>query len=108
MTTPNAFGFLLLGLFMLLLPPAVPGWFPPNYHLDGSSTSALWLGLMGWVNDAIGAWFLARNELLPLAERALAWQPQPLEDFAPGKILRPAVVFERDGELANDDRRAVA
>ena len=109
MTTPNSFGFIFLGLLMVMLPSTIPGWFPPSHALDGSSTSALWLGLMGWVNDAIGAWFLARNELLPMAERMLAWRPQPLGDFAPGEILRPALAFETDAQLgSDDDRRAVA
>ncbi len=109
MTTPNAFGFLLLGLLLLLLPSTVPDWFPPNHALDGSNTSALWLEFMGWVNDAIGAWFAWCNELLPRAERALAWRPQSREEFAPGQILRPAGLFETDGPLAGaDEQRAVA
>jgi hypothetical protein len=108
MTTANACGFLFLGLLMLLVPPAVPAWFPPNVPF-GSSTSELWLAFMGWVNDAIGAWFLACNELRPLAERVLAWRPEPLANFARGEILRPAVVFETDDRLADEgDRRAAA
>jgi hypothetical protein len=99
MTTPNAFGFLFLGLLMLLLPSLVPHWFPPN-ALDGSSTSALWLGLMGWVNDGVWAWVVTRNELVPLAQRALAWRPQPLEEYVPAGILRPAGVFGTDVEMA--------
>ena len=93
MTTANALGFLLLGLVMILLPPFAPGWFPPDGLLDGTSTSALWLEFMGWVNDLVGAWFVACDKLWPLVRRALAWTPPAMDELVPGEILRPAAML---------------
>jgi hypothetical protein len=68
MTTANARGFLFLGLAMALLPMAASGAFPPT-GIDGSNTRALWLGLVGWVQMAIGAAWLGQAAVARVASR---------------------------------------
>jgi hypothetical protein len=91
MTTPNAFGFFLLGLAMLALPAVCPDYFPST-SIDGSNTSALWLFFMGPVHAWLGLWWIARNEIAPLWQLAIDWQPasvagtlrdEPLLDLTP-------------------------
>jgi hypothetical protein len=108
MTTIHAYAFLTLGGGLNLLPLLAPAHFPPN-SLDGSSTSALWLQLMGWVNGGLGAGYAARLQVLPAVARVLAWRPAPLPEFIPAEILRPALQLD-EGDYADgaDDQRAVA
>ncbi len=54
MNSANAIGFVALGLAMWLLPSVAPAWFPPA-AVDGSSTRALWLEVMGLVQLGCGA-----------------------------------------------------
>lgn len=75
MNSANAFGFLGVGLAMWLLPALAPSWFT-HVAIDGSSTRALWLQVMGPVQVAIGLWFLGQRALTALriaARRATDW-----------------------------------
>jgi hypothetical protein len=102
MTTFNALGFSFLGLLMGYLPAIFPGYFPPT-GLDGSNTSALWLGFMGPLVGSLGAFHCLRNEGIPLAYRLLTLRlPQlpPMEQTTPGIMLRPMAV----GYLAEPER----
>lgn len=49
----HALGFLSIGLVMLLVQQFAPGLCPPN-GFDGSSGRALWLGVMGTLQLALG------------------------------------------------------
>ncbi len=64
MNNGNAAGFLCLGAAMWLLPVLNPSWFPP-VAVDGSSTRALWLQLMGAVEFAFGFIYLLRHGCIP-------------------------------------------
>ncbi len=57
MNPANAFGFLVLGIVMWALPVAFPAWFPAS-AIDGSSTRAIWLEVMGVVQAGLGVSFL--------------------------------------------------
>ncbi|SDR79861.1 hypothetical protein [Opitutus sp. GAS368] len=74
MTTLHAYGFLLLGGVLHLLPLVSPAQFPPD-SLDGANTSALWLQCMGWVNGGIGTVYLWLLEMRPFVVHVLAWRP---------------------------------
>lgn len=65
MTTSHAFGFALLGLGMMFAPAYYPESFVAS-AMDGSSTSALWLEVMGVLNFLIGSFTALRNELTRL------------------------------------------
>jgi hypothetical protein len=91
MTTLNALGFFLLGVLMIFVPAFFPASFAAN-ALDGSSTSALWLGVMGLFQGSMGAFFIMRNEAAPLAVRLMTLRLptlRPAERRAPAMILRP-------------------
>jgi hypothetical protein len=106
MTTIHAYAFLALGGVLNLLPLLAPTHFPPN-SLDGSSTSALWLQLMGWVNGGLGAGYTARLQVLPAVAQVLAWRPAPLPEFVPAEILRPILSLDH-GDYAVDDEQSAA
>lgn len=72
MTTNNALIFFLVGLAMLFAPAEVPQYFPANAG-DGSSTSALWLGLMGLMQGVLGLSVALHNETIRLRTAIEAW-----------------------------------
>jgi hypothetical protein len=53
MNFTNAVGFVVFGITSLLLPRIVPAWFA-QLAVDGSSTRALWVQFMGFVQLGIG------------------------------------------------------
>ena len=87
MNTANAFGFLVLGAAMGLLPWLAPAWFPPTAS-DGSSGRVLWLETMSVVQVAIGGWSLARANLFPAIARWLASEPQPVAVLTRARVPR--------------------
>ena len=101
MTNLHAYGFLVFGGMLNLLPLAAPAHFPPD-SIDGANTSALWLQVMGSVNAAIGAVYLLRLEILPFFVQVLAWRPAPLPDLLPAEVLRPALALQ--SRRLHDDR----
>ena len=109
MTTLNALGFFLLGLVMIFLPVLAPAYFAAN-ALDGSNTSALWLGVMGLFQGSMGTFFILRNEAVPLAVRLMTFRLptfKPAERAARGLFLRPL----QGGYMAgpsNDNQRLAA
>jgi hypothetical protein len=96
MKSNDALGFFSLGLAMTLLPILFPGLFPPNAS-DGSSTSALWLEIMGLLNTLLGGVHLLRAQLLPWVERTLFWKAEA-EPESVGMVLRPEVDDYRGAE----------
>jgi hypothetical protein len=92
MTNLHAYGFLVFGGMLHLLPLMAPAHFPPN-SIDGANTSALWLQVMGWVNGSIGTVYLLRLEILPFIAQVLAWRPAPLGELLPDNVLRPALAL---------------
>jgi hypothetical protein len=92
MTNLHAYGFLVFGGLLNLLPLAAPAHFPPN-SVDGANTSALWLQVMGWVNGTIGAFYLIRLDVVPFVAYVLAWRPTPLRELLPENVLRPALAM---------------
>ncbi len=60
MNNANAFGFLVLGSTMGLMPFLEPVWFQ-HVALDGSSTRALWCETVGSVQFFIGLTYLIRD-----------------------------------------------
>ena len=96
MTNVHAYGFLVFGGLLHLLPLVAPAHFPPN-SVDGANTSALWLQVMGWVNGVIGAFYLIRLDMVPFVAHVLAWRPEPLPELLTGTVLRPALVLRGAG-----------
>ena len=109
MTTSNALGFFLVGIAMFFVPALLPDSFAVR-ALDGSSTSALWLGVMGLFKAAMGIFYVARNEAVPFAVRLMTLRfPvfKPVSRVLPELLLRPL----RDGYLSTSsdhDRRRLA
>ena len=103
MTTNNAIAFLVLGLGMFLAPVEFPQFFPPN-AMDGSCTSALWLGLMGALQLAMGAGFAAYNETVRLQAAIHAWDPleRPF-DLAQLRWAMPASLYAAAGDWRVED-----
>ncbi len=93
MSTPNAFAFFLLGLVMLALPAVWPEYFPSD-SIDGSNTSALWLLFMGLVQSWLGLWGIASNEIAPLWQLAIDWQPASVAGAGAG-VLREELPYEQ-------------
>ena len=95
---------------MIFLPVLAPGYFIAN-ATDGSSTSALWLGLMGLFQGSMGSFFILRNEAIPLAVRLMTLRLpsfKPAErSTAPGFILRPLQNSYMNGQ-SNEDQRMAA
>jgi len=109
MNTANAFGFLLLGLVMWLLPVVAPGMFP-QVGIDGSSARSLWIQTMAGVHVALGAGFLARNIVLPeirywlrsapVAEPVWRNEPVPAEALAIDVAAAEAALSEQGALIA--------
>jgi len=103
MTTLNAFGFLFLGAVMIFLPAIDPILFQVT-ALDGASTSALWLIVMGCFQGSLGLAFIVRNEAAPLAVRLMNLRfpaIRPVIRSAPAQVLRPlprGLTHGRSGE----------
>ncbi len=74
MTTSNAFAFVVTGLVMYLAPGVWPDFFQPH-GLDGANTSALWLAVMSPVHAGIGLWQVFCNEVRPLWQLVIEWEP---------------------------------
>jgi hypothetical protein len=91
MTTLNALGFFLLGMVLFFAPAFFPEYFAVK-ALDGSSTSALWLAVMGLLQGSMGIACIIRNEAVPFTVKLMTLR---LPNFAPsgrpatGFILRP-------------------
>jgi hypothetical protein len=107
MTNLHAYGFLVFGGLLNLLPLAAPAHFPPN-SIDGANTSALWLQVMGWVNGTIGAFYLIRLDVVPFIAQVLAWRPAPLEEFLPVEVLRPALALRTQRAHAENEQGMAA
>jgi hypothetical protein len=82
MNTRHAWGFLSLGLVMGLVPMVAPAWFPPS-GMDGSSTRALWLELMGLVQTVLGGGRVTWHLAAPAIVRWLAVAPAPRAAVVP-------------------------
>ena len=98
MTTLNAFGFFLFGMVMFFAPAFFPDYFAIK-ALDGSSASALWLGVMGLFQGSMGIVCLIRNEAIPFTVKLMTLRLptfSPSERPVPGFVLRPF----RDGYLS--------
>jgi hypothetical protein len=106
MTNVHAYGFLLFGGLLHLLPLVAPAHFPPN-SVDGANTSALWLQSMGWVNAVIGSFYLIRLDVIPFVAHVLAWRPAPLPELLPERILLPTLVL-RTRPAARGQEQSVA
>ena len=93
MTTNNALGFILLGLGMICAPTEAPLLFPANAG-DGSSTSALWLGVMGPLSFLLGLTGAVYNEALRLRAGIEAWDPLgQMFDLAEVRWAMPASLY---------------
>lgn len=98
MTTLNAFGFFLFGIVMFFAPAFFPEYFAIK-ALDGSSTSAVWLCVMGLFQGSMGISCIIRNEAVPFTVKLMTLR---LPAFGPserplrGFVLRPL----RDGYLS--------
>jgi hypothetical protein len=66
--------FALLGSVMELLPMVFPSWFPRG-GADQSSARALWLGVVGATQIAIGASYFVRAHAVPAAIRIFSAMP---------------------------------
>ncbi|ACB74854.1 hypothetical protein [Opitutus terrae] len=66
MNFKHAIGFMIIGAVFGLLPSLVPEWCPATGP-DGSSTRALWLGLMSTVMISIALSYFGRRILGSLA-----------------------------------------
>jgi len=66
--------FALLGAAMELLPLLFASWFPRS-GADEASARALWLGLMGGAQMALGAGYLIQAHLVPWVARAAKFEP---------------------------------
>ncbi len=117
MKSNDAPGFFVMGTLMTFLPALLPAYFPPT-GLDGANTSALWLEVMGVVNNLVGTVLIAGS--IPAAvARMLAWR-MPLRVEArpvmpvPARLLRPAALVQSAPDLiyrgltAKTERRLAA
>ena len=90
------------------MPVLAPGYFIAN-AADGSSTSALWLGVMGLFQGSMGTFFIFRNEAMPLAVRLMTLRLpafKPAERAAPGFLLRPLQNGYMAGQSSDEQRLA--
>ena len=93
----------------MFLPALAPVYFPAS-AIDGSNTSALWLGFMGFLQSTLGAWFMLRNEAVPMAVRLMTLRLptfKPAERAARGLVLRP-LRGSYSGEQSNAGQRLAA
>ena len=95
---------------MLFLPVLAPGYFVANAP-DGSNTSALWLGVMGFFQGVMGTFFILRNEGVPLAVRLMTLRLptfRPAErSSVPNFVLRPLQAGYM-GAQSNEEQRLAA
>jgi hypothetical protein len=70
----DALIFALLGSVMEFLPIVFPSWFPRS-GADQSSARALWLGVMGATQVAIGAGYVIRAHVVPAVIRMFSATP---------------------------------
>lgn len=91
MTTLNAFGFFLFGIVLFFAPAFFPEYFVAS-ALDGSSTSALWLGVMGLFQGSMGLACFIRNEAVPLTVKLMTLRLPTFKRSGrrvQGVVLRP-------------------
>jgi hypothetical protein len=108
MTTANALAFILLGLGMACAPAEAPLLFPANAG-DGSSTSALWLELMGPLSFLLGLLVAAQNETIRLRAAIETWDLEPVGrtfDLAEVRWAMPASLYALPIHWAADERVA--
>ncbi len=98
MSNRNAWGFLSFGLVMTLLPMLQPGWFPPG--VNGTSTRAIWLELMGIVQLLLGGASVIWHGVVPAIIHWLAFTPPPPSPVA------PVLAFEIEAEQPTTERVA--
>lgn len=110
MTFANAVGFVVFGITSLLLPRIAPAWFA-NLAVDGSSTRALWVQFMGFVQLGIGLaqvfGYLRSRALEPRSVPAT----EGIETAAPARALSsrsPEPVLLPDNVVAVDFRGLAA
>lgn len=80
MKTRHAFGFLLLGFALSIVPGLAPGWFPPA-GIDGTSTRELWLQFMSWTLWVFGS-VQVGGQLLGIAAKLLEYHPEQARTVA--------------------------
>ena len=68
MNSSNSFGYMLVGVVLVMWPMLAPEGFPPT-GFDGTSTRALWLEVMGAAQMAIGIATLLQTWVHRLAGR---------------------------------------
>lgn len=115
MNHANALTMITLGAIMVAAPHVAPDWFQPT-AIDGSSTRALWLSVVGTTQSGLAALWLLREAL------AQAWQrlqtalpaahPKPQVDadaqpeallgtaFATATVVEPVDSVTLNGEYA--------
>jgi hypothetical protein len=74
MNAQNALIFTFIGSVMEFLPVLLPSWFPRNCA-DQASTRALWLGVMGAAQIAMGVGFIIWAHALPAFARIFSGVP---------------------------------
>jgi len=74
MNLANALVFAVLGWVLEMLPKAFPSWFP-HTGSDVANSRALWLGLMGGVQMAVGLGFILRTYGVPAFQRLVSLVP---------------------------------
>jgi hypothetical protein len=108
MTTNNALVFFLVGLGMLFAPAELPQFFPGD-AVDGSNTSALWLGLMGLIQSVLGLAVAMHNETIRLRAAIEAWEPLDRTfDHAQVRWSMPASLYARVGDWRQGELAAAA
>ncbi len=112
MNFANALGFVGFGITMWLLPHLAPGWFP-HTAIDGSSTRALWVQMMGFVQCTLGLGFALHHATYPLISwarnyartrrpaSAPAWEPSAAR-------TETTVAFENAAAIALPARASAA
>ncbi|MEO6996257.1 MAG: hypothetical protein ABI273_21820, partial [Lacunisphaera sp.] len=98
----------LLGSGMILLPAHAPEFFTAD-ELSQLSRSALWLSFMGWLNGALGGFYLAKNAVVPRILGLLEWRPASTGGLITAQILRPAIdIYGKieSGENLREERLA--
>ena len=106
MNNRNAWGFVSFGTVMSLLPLLAPAWFPPT-GIDGASTRAIWLEVMGVFQLLLGGVRVLWHAVVPAFVRWLAFTPPPIAPLAPVVEFEPeapappvAMAFGSEAEAA--------
>jgi hypothetical protein len=89
MNAQNALVFTLLGSVMEFLPVLFPSWFPRNCA-DRESTRAIWLGVMGATQIALGVGFVVWAHVVPSVMRIFS--SAPAGEHVPLPVSRSVVV----------------